>query len=98
MTRASCFVFASTGEAVAFAGWIAAHAGAMRAWLHDPANPLGEQLVGGIRRLSRHARLWEVDTHVLGTACHVLYRYTTGEACGLNMVTRNSFALNTAFV
>ena len=49
-------------------------------------------------RLSRHARLWEVDTHVLGPACHVLYRYTTGEACGPNMITRNSFALNTEFV
>jgi hydroxymethylglutaryl-CoA reductase (NADPH) len=28
----------------------------------------------------------------------VLYRYTTGEACGPNMITRNSFALNHEFV
>ena len=35
---------------------------------------------------------------MLGPACHVLYRYTTGEACGPNMITRNSFALNTEFV
>src|SRR3981081_3331736 len=49
-------------------------------------------------RLSRHARLWEVDTHILGPACHVLYRYTTGEACGPNIITRTSFALNHEFV
>jgi hydroxymethylglutaryl-CoA reductase (NADPH) len=59
---------------------------------------LYEQRVRGVPRLSRHARLWEVDTHVLGPACHVLYRYTTGEACGPNMITRNSFALNTEFL
>ena len=70
----------------------------MRAWLHDEANPHYVIPVDGIARLSRHARLWEVETHVLGPACHVLYRYSTGEACGLNLVTRNSFALNTAFV
>jgi hydroxymethylglutaryl-CoA reductase (NADPH) len=28
----------------------------------------------------------------------VLYRFTTGEACGPNMITRNSFALNTEFL
>ena len=49
-------------------------------------------------RLSRYARLWEVDTHVLGAACHVLYRFTTGDACGPNMITRNSYAINTEFV
>jgi hydroxymethylglutaryl-CoA reductase (NADPH) len=47
-----------------------------------------------VARLSRHARLREVDTHVLGPACHVLYRFTTGDACGPNMITRNAFALN----
>src|SRR2546428_8569547 len=70
----------------------------MGAWLHDPRNPLYEERVGGVPRLSRHGRLWEVDTHVLGSACHVLYRYTTGDACGPNMITRNSFALNHEFV
>ena len=98
MTRDSCFVFATTEEAVCCAGWIAANVPAMRTWLHDPANPLLQERLAGVARLSRHARLWEVDTHVLGPACHVLYRYTTGEACGPNMITRNSFALNHEFV
>jgi hydroxymethylglutaryl-CoA reductase (NADPH) len=98
MTRDSCFLFASTSEAVTFARWVGAQVEAMRAWLGDPSNPLYEDRVRGVPRLSRHARLWEVDTHVLGPACHVLYRYTTGEACGPNMITRNSFALNTEFV
>jgi hydroxymethylglutaryl-CoA reductase (NADPH) len=30
--------------------------------------------------------------------CHVMYAYTTGDAVGLNMVTRNSYALNQGFV
>jgi hydroxymethylglutaryl-CoA reductase (NADPH) len=98
ITRDSCFLFATTAEAVACARWIAANVQAMRDWLHDPSNPLYAEQVGGVARLSRHARLWEVDTHVLGSACHVLYRYTTGEACGPNMITRNSFALNQEFV
>jgi hydroxymethylglutaryl-CoA reductase (NADPH) len=98
MTRDSCYLFGSTGDAVTFARWIATQVTAMRTWLHDPRNPLYHERVRGVPRLSRHARLWEVDTHVLGPACHVLYRYTTGEACGPNMITRNSFALNTEFV
>jgi hydroxymethylglutaryl-CoA reductase (NADPH) len=98
ITRDSCFLFRSTGEAVVFARWVAAHVDELRAWLHDARNPGYADRVGGVPRLSRHARLWEVDTHVLGPACHVLYRYTTGDACGPNMITRNSFALNTAFV
>jgi hydroxymethylglutaryl-CoA reductase (NADPH) len=98
MTRDSCLFFRSTEEAVICARWLADHTHELRAWLHDPANPLYQQRVGGVPRLSRHARLWEVDTHVLGPACHVLYRYTTAEACGPNMITRNSFALNHEFV
>lgn len=98
MTRDSAFVFRTTGEAVAFARWVAAHAAAMRDWLHDPQNPLYRERVGGVARLSRHARLWEVDTHVVGATCHVLYRYTTGDACGPNMITRNSHALNHEFI
>jgi len=98
MTRDSCFVFGATADAVRTARWIAANVPAMRTWLHDPANPLYAQRVAGVARLSQHARLWEVDTHVLGPACHVLYRYTTGEACGPNVITRNSFALNHEFV
>jgi hydroxymethylglutaryl-CoA reductase (NADPH) len=98
MTRDSCFLFRTTEEAVICARWLADNVQSLRTWLHDPANPLYDQRVGGVARLSRHARLWEVDTHVLGPACHVLYRYTTGDACGSNMITRNSFALNDEFV
>jgi hydroxymethylglutaryl-CoA reductase (NADPH) len=94
MTRNSCFVFETTNEAVRCAAWFAEHTTDLRTWLHDPHNPLYAERVGGVARLSLHARLWEVDTHVLGSACHVLYRYTTGDACGPNMITRNSFALN----
>jgi len=98
MTRDSCFVFETTEDAVLCARWIADNRQAMRTWLHDPANPLYSERIAGVARLSRHARLWEVQTHVLGPACHVLYRYTCGEACGPNMITRNSFALNHEFV
>jgi hydroxymethylglutaryl-CoA reductase (NADPH) len=98
ITRDSCFLFGTTHEAVTFARWVAAHTNEMRSWLHNPANVLYDDRINGVARLSRHARLWEVDTHVLGPACHVLYRYTTGDACGPNMITRNSFALNHEFI
>lgn len=94
MTRDSCFVFETTAEAVRCAQWFAEHAPELRNWLHDPGNPAYGRQVGGVTLLSRHARLWEIDTHVLGSACHVLYRFSTGEACGPNMITRNAFALN----
>jgi hydroxymethylglutaryl-CoA reductase (NADPH) len=94
MTRNSCFVFESAAEAVGCAAWLREHGDELRAWLHDPANRLYEERIGGVARLSRYARLWEIDTQLLGSACHVLYRYTTGDACGPNMITRNSFALN----
>jgi hydroxymethylglutaryl-CoA reductase (NADPH) len=94
MTRDSCFVFESAAEAMRCAAWLGDHAAELRAWLHDPTNPLYEQQFGGVTLLSRHARLWEVDTQVLGSACHILYRFSTGEACGPNMITRNAFALN----
>jgi hydroxymethylglutaryl-CoA reductase (NADPH) len=94
MTRNSCFVFDTAEQAVKCARWITDRAAHLRQWLHDPANPLYADRIAGVARLSRHARLWEIDTQVLGSACHVLYRYTTGEACGPNMITRNSFALN----
>jgi hydroxymethylglutaryl-CoA reductase (NADPH) len=94
MTRDSCFVFETAGEAVRCAAWFAAHAAELRAWLHDSSNPLYARQLGGVTLLSRHARLWEIDTYLLGSACHVLYRFSTGEACGPNMITRNAFALN----
>jgi hydroxymethylglutaryl-CoA reductase (NADPH) len=88
MTRACAFLFADAGEAVSFARWIEGQLDEMRAWLESAP----------VDGLSRHAKLREVETHVVGPACHVMYAYTTGDAVGLNMVTRNSYALNQAFV
>jgi hydroxymethylglutaryl-CoA reductase (NADPH) len=48
--------------------------------------------------VSSHAVLREVQTHVIGPMCHLLYRFTTGDACGPNMMTRNAYALNQQFV
>jgi hydroxymethylglutaryl-CoA reductase (NADPH) len=94
ITRDSCFVFDTAEQAVRCARWFAERALELRQWLHDPGNPLYAERIAGVTLLSRHARLWEIDTEVLGSACHVLYRFTTGDACGPNMITRNSFALN----
>jgi hydroxymethylglutaryl-CoA reductase (NADPH) len=88
MTRASGFLFMDAGEAVEFARWIEAQVDEMRRWLES------EPMEG----LSRHAKLREIDTHVVGPMCHVMYAFTTGDAVGLNMVTRNSYALNQSFV
>ncbi len=93
ITRDSCFVFSSTQEALSLADWVVAHAEDMAAWLKDSAHPsLSDHL------LSRHAVLHEVQTHVVGPMCHVLYRFTTGDACGPNMMTRNAYALNHAYI
>ena len=88
ITRASCFVCADAAEAVALAGWLAEEIDAMRDWLETSPDPT----------LSRHTRLREVDTHVVGPMCHVLWRWTTGDAVGPNMMTRNSYALNMGYV
>jgi hydroxymethylglutaryl-CoA reductase (NADPH) len=88
MTRASAFSFGSTGDAVAFAAWIDGQLDEMRAWLANAP----------VEGLSRHAKLRELETHVVGSMCHVMYAFTTGDAVGLNMVTRNSYALNQAYV
>ena len=88
MTRASAFSFQSTSDAVAFAHWIEGQVDEMRTWLAGAP----------VQGLSGHARLREVETHVVGSMCHVMYAFTTGDAVGLNMVTRNSYALNQAFV
>jgi hydroxymethylglutaryl-CoA reductase (NADPH) len=88
ITRASCFVCADATEAVTLARWIEAELPALRAWLATSDDPT----------LSRHARLREVKTHVVGPMCHVLWAWTTGDAVGPNMMTRNSYALNMAYV
>jgi hydroxymethylglutaryl-CoA reductase (NADPH) len=88
ITRASCFVCADAGEAIALARWIESQVGEMRRWLDERDDAT----------LSRRARLREVRTHVVGPMCHVLWSWTTGDAVGPNMMTRNSYALNMAFV
>jgi hydroxymethylglutaryl-CoA reductase (NADPH) len=88
ITRASCFVCKDAGEAVALAWWVEAELPAMQEWLASTDDV----------SLSRRARLREVKTHVVGPMCHVLWRWTTGDAVGPNMMTRNSYALNMAYV
>jgi hydroxymethylglutaryl-CoA reductase (NADPH) len=88
ITRASCFVCKDAGEAIALARWIDAELPAMQAWLSASEDP----------SLSRRAKLREVKTHVVGPMCHALWRWTTGDAVGPNMMTRNSYALNMAYV
>jgi hydroxymethylglutaryl-CoA reductase (NADPH) len=90
ITRASCFVCKTTEEAVALSRFLEAHVAEMRRWLADRAQEGGE--------LSRYAKLREVETHVLGPMCHVLWAFTTGDAVGANMMTRNAYALNMGFV
>jgi hydroxymethylglutaryl-CoA reductase (NADPH) len=88
ITRASCFVCGSSAEAVELARWIEGELESMRAWLAEQDDP----------SLSKFARLREVKTHVVGPMCHVLWRWTTGDAVGANMMTRNSYVLNMGYV
>jgi hydroxymethylglutaryl-CoA reductase (NADPH) len=88
ITRASCFVCRDAGDALALARWIGERVDEMREWLRAAELP----------ELSRHAVLREAKTHVVGPMCHVLWRFTTGDAVGPNMMTRNAYALNMAFV
>ncbi|HEY4347736.1 MAG TPA: hypothetical protein VGM80_09105 [Gaiellaceae bacterium] len=88
ITRASCFVCDDATSAIALARWVEDELPSMRDWLISSED----------RSLSRHARLREVKTHVVGPMCHVLWAWTTGDAVGPNMMTRNSYALNMAYV
>jgi len=88
VTRASAFLFEDAEQSTAFSTWVSEQAPAMRDWL--AAEP--------VSGLSSHAKLRELETHVVGPMCHVMYAYTTGDAVGMNMITRNSYALNQGFV
>jgi hydroxymethylglutaryl-CoA reductase (NADPH) len=88
ITRASCFVCANAAEAVVLAQWVEAELPKLREWLEASDDP----------SLSRRAKLRGVKTHVVGPMCHVLWRWTTGDAVGPNMMTRNSYALNMGYV
>src|SRR2546426_1108817 len=65
--------------------------------LEEPFGRLVER-VEASPALSSRAKLREVETHVVGPMCHVLWAFTTGDAVGPNMMTRNSYALNMGFV
>jgi hydroxymethylglutaryl-CoA reductase (NADPH) len=88
ITRASCFVCRDAGDALTLARWIGERVDEMREWLRS----------SDISELSRYAVLREAKTHVVGPMCHVLWRWTTGDAVGPNMMTRNAYALNMAYV
>jgi hydroxymethylglutaryl-CoA reductase (NADPH) len=88
ITRASCFVCKSTEEAVSLARFLDAHVAEMRRWLAERPEDW----------ISSFARLREVETHVVGPMCHVMWAFTTGDACGPNMMTRNAYALNMLYV
>ncbi|MDQ2983297.1 MAG: 3-hydroxy-3-methylglutaryl-CoA reductase [Actinomycetota bacterium] len=90
MTRASCFVCKTTEEAVTLSRFLDAHVAEMRRWLAER--------VEADEALSKYAKLREVETHVVGPMCHVMWAFTTGDACGPNMMTRNSYALNMGYV
>ena len=88
ITRASCFICKNAGDALTLARWVEGQVPAMREFLRAADRP----------ELSSYAVLREVKTHVVGPMCHVLWRFTTGDAFGANMMTRNAYALNMAYV
>ena len=88
ITRASCFVCKSAADAISLARWTEEQIDEMRSWLASIDDP----------SLSKRAQLREVKTHVVGPMCHVLWRFTTGDAVGANMMTRNAYVLNMGYV
>jgi hydroxymethylglutaryl-CoA reductase (NADPH) len=88
ITRASCLICRSAEEAAQLARWIEGELPAMRQWLAEKDETW----------VSRWAKLREAETHVIGPMCHVMWAFTTGDAVGANMMTRNAYALNMGFV
>jgi len=82
------FICKDSGDALTLARWIEGEVPAMREFLRVADRP----------ELSKYAVLREAKTHVVGPMCHVLWRFTTGDAFGANMMTRNAYALNMAYV
>ncbi len=93
MTRDTAWVFDRVDDAVRFYRFVQAIEPDLKAWLHDPQNP-GYRETSTRSVLSRHARLLHIEPRLVGPACHLLYRFHTGDACGPNMMTRNAYALN----
>ncbi len=88
ITRASCFICGSAEEAAALGRWIEGELPKMRDWLAERDDEW----------VSKWAKLREVETHVVGPMCHVMWAFTTGDAVGANMMTRNAYALNMGYV
>ena len=88
ITRASCFICKSSEDAIALARWLEGQVDEMREWLAGLEH----------ESLSKRAVLREAKTHVVGPMCHVLWRWTTGDAVGANMMTRNAYVLNMGYV
>jgi hydroxymethylglutaryl-CoA reductase (NADPH) len=88
ITRASCFVCRSVEEAAALGRWIEGELPKMRDWLAGRDEPW----------ISKWAKLREAEAHVVGPMCHVMWAFTTGDAVGANMMTRNAYALNMGYV
>ncbi|MCY0898664.1 MAG: 3-hydroxy-3-methylglutaryl-CoA reductase [Firmicutes bacterium] len=99
MTRDSAFVFETAEDSKAFRDWVREAEEALKNWLNDPDHPDKERRPGqAVAPISRHARLLKIDVQLVGSVCHLLYRFHTGEACGPNMITRNAYALNREIV
>lgn len=92
------YVFETNEHAYTFSRWLESSLPRMRAWLEDPENPLRDTRVQGIPLLSRNARLRAVETYLVSSTCHTLFRYTTGDACGQNMTRRSTYMLQAHFV
>ncbi len=89
ITRASCFVCANAGDAIALATWVEAEL---------PGDARRGSSLATTRRSRRGRSCAASKTHVVGPMCHVLWQWTTGDAVGPNMMTRNSYALNMGYV
>src|SRR5437763_6755342 len=76
ITRASCFICRSTEDAVQLARFLDAHVAEMRRWLAERPDDW----------ISSYAKLREVETHVVGSMCHVMWAFTPGAASGPNMM------------
>src|SRR5262249_58321579 len=82
------FVCEDTAAALELARWIEGELPQLGEWLRAQDDP----------SLSKRAVLRGVKTHVVGPMCHVLWAWTTGDAVGPNMMTRNAYALNMGYV
>lgn len=99
MTRDSAFVFHNVDGAVTARNWIRDNLSVLREWINDPSHPGKIKQDGqAAAEVSTHARLLGIRLQIVGSVCHVLYQFDTGDACGPNMMTRNAYALNREIV